>query len=143
MTFGSIKLQCASLTNAAIMSVLVAFRLPDEWDTSVAPKFKLDWSGDTTMSGDVLFAVSGRLFTDSDDLTAALGTAHTFIDSFTTIKYRQLTNGFSPTLAGSGRLCVLNIERTYNDAADTYTGIVYLNAVHCQFKESTTEPSVW
>ena len=143
ITFGSIKLQCAQLTNAAIMSALVAFRLPDEWDTSVPLKFKLEWSGDTTNTGDVCFKVKAALFTDSADLTGALGTAHQFNDSFTTLKYLQLTAGFAPTPSGTGRLCVLDIERTYNDATDTYTGVVYLTAVHCQYAESTTEPSAW
>jgi len=148
ITYGSINLQTAGLTNAAIMSVRVAFRLPDEWDTSAPLKFKLEWSGDTTPSTPgtndaVLWAVSGRLFADSSDLTAALGTAHTFTDVLTAIKYTQLTGGFSPTLAGSGRLCVLDVQRTFNDTSDTYTGVAYLTAVQCQYKESATEPSVW
>jgi hypothetical protein len=143
ITFGSIKLQCAQFTNAATMSALVAFRLPDEWDDSVPLKFKLEWSGDTTNTGDVCFEVKAGLFEDADDLTAALGTAHKFNDSFVTIKYLQLTAGFAPTPSGSGRLCVLDIQRTYNDATDTYTGVCYLTAVHCQYAESETEPAAW
>lgn len=141
ITFGSIIQTVATLVDAASKSVLVGFRLPDQWDTSVAPKFKLEWSGLDT--GDVAWSVQGALFDTAADLTGALGTAHTFVDTSAGSGYLKRTSAFSPTLSGTGRFCVLNIQRTGADAGDTMAASAYLHAVLVQYKESATEPAVW
>ena len=141
VTFGSIKETVATLSDAASKSVLVAIALPDTWDTDIAPKLKLEWSG--AGNGDVKWEVKGRLFDSAADLTAALGTAHTFADTSAGSSYLKITSAFSPTFAGSGRLLLLDIQRTGADASDTLAANAYLHAVHLQYKESDTEPTVW
>ena len=142
VTFGSIKETVATLVDASSKSVIVAIQLPETWDSAVAPKFKLEWSG-AGSSGDVAWSVSGRLFASASDLTTAMGTAHNFVDTTAGTDYLKLTSAFAPTLAGSGNLLVLDIQRTGGDAGDTMAASAYLHAVHVQFKESATEPSAW
>jgi hypothetical protein len=142
ITLGSIKLKAVTFADAATNSILVAFQLPDLWDTAENPRFRLVWSSATT-GGDVAFSITGNLFDSGDDLTAALGTAHTFNQTAEAVDSLAISASFSLTLAGSGRLCVINVARTGSAGGDTLAGTVRLHAVQVQYKESATEPTAW
>jgi len=140
VVFGSVKRVVATLPDSASKSVMVCIPLPQAWDGTNF-KLKLEWSGGGT--GDVRWEVKGAFFDTGDDLTAALGSAHAFADTESASGYLKLTSAFAPTLAGTGNLMVLDIQRTGGDASDTLSANAYLHAVHVQYKESATEPAAW
>jgi hypothetical protein len=142
ITLGSIKLKAVTLADAAANSILVAFQLPDLWDTAAAPRFRLVLSSGTG-SADVSLTIKGRLFGDTSDLTSSLGTSHTFIQTIATADTLVISGSFALTLAGTGRLCVIDVQRDGSAGGDTLAAGLRLHAVQVQFKESATEPTVW
>ena len=141
VTFGNIKLKAATFPDNETDAVQVAFRMPAEWDDSVNPKVKLEWTG--ADAGDVRFEVSVTRFGHADSLTASLSTATAFTATLSSANLLQLSTPFTPANTGEGHLLLITVQRTGANAADTLTGAVYLTGVVIQYEEKETEPTVW
>jgi hypothetical protein len=141
VTFGSIKLKAATFADNETDAVQVAFRMPAEWDDTVNPKVKLEWTG--ADAGDVRFEVSVTRFGQADSLTASLATATAFTATLSSANLLQLSTAFTPANTGDGHMLLITVQRTGANAADTLAAAVYLTGVVIQFEEKETEPVVW
>jgi hypothetical protein len=121
--------------------------LPDEWDLSTI-KAKLYWTdGDTAGTGNVIWGIQAQAIGNDDAIDSAFGTAQTVTDAFIATGDMHVTAATSAiTVGGTPALADMIYFRIYRDAdngSDTYTQDAKLLGVAIQYKELTTEPTVW
>lgn len=120
--------------------------MSDKWDRGTI-KAKIYWTNGTTAgTGDVVFGVRGGAVSDDDPIDAALGTAQTVTDTFIAEDDLHISAASAITIGGTPALADMLFMEIYRDAdnvADTYTQDARLLGIMIQYKELTTEPSIW
>ena len=118
-------------------------RLPAEWDASTV-KLKADWTA-ASGSGTVKWDFAARAYADSDALDQALGTEQGSTDTLITANDQHLSPATSALTIGgtpvAGEPIYFQVARDV--ATDTLGVDAQLIGVVLQYKESTTEPSIF
>jgi hypothetical protein len=131
---------------ATAESVWFVLRMPDEWDRGTV-KAVLHWEPDTGGSGAVTWGIAGLSCSNDDALDAAVGTEVLVSDSVIAVGDLHITAATAAiTIAGApalGDLIAFRIRRVPSDASDTMTQDACLIGLSIQWREGTTEPSVW
>ena len=128
-------------------AIQINIPFPDEWDKSTI-KIKIYWTTATTAgTGDVVWGVNARAFSNDDPIDTAWGTSQTVTDSFIAADDLHITDATpAVTIAGTpamGDMISIQIYRDADNAADTYTQDARFLGVSIQYKESDTAPSSW
>jgi hypothetical protein len=124
-----------SFSGVADQNASMNFRVPNDYLRN--GKFKISWSTSATSANNVYFApilsvkeVGDSLITQTETLTPQTIAAGT-------INLRQETAYFVPTTAFvKGQLGVLRLTRGATNAADTFTGGIFVNGVIFEYESS-------
>jgi hypothetical protein len=122
--------------------------MPDEWDTTTTIKVKFHYVTKTaTAANPVVWQVAAGAIADAGTPGATLGSFATSTDTTQSQNVLAispasgaLTIGNTPAL---GKQVLFQVLRDANNAGDTYADTVELLGIQIQYKELSTEPTVW
>lgn len=138
-----IMLDTMDFDTAADEGVGFGVTLPAEWDASTV-KFQPHWTA-ASGSGTVEFEFSARAYADSDAIDQAVGTAIASLDTLITANDMHLGPATAAvTIAGTpvaGEPIYVSVIRDVS--TDTLGVDAQLIGVTLQYKESTTDPSIF
>jgi len=127
--------------------IQVAYMMPDEWDLGTI-KYKIIWDPATGASAadTVSWGVRAGAISNDDPIDAALGTQIVVNDIVIAVGDVHVSPASAAlTIAGTpalGDLCVFQVVRNVSGTDDMVEDAKFLGLA-IQYKESTTEASIW
>lgn len=121
--------------------------MPDEWDLSTI-KVKFYWEPDTgaTAADGVTWGISAKAISNDDALDGAFSASVDTDDTVIAVGDEHIVASNAITVSGTPALgdeIMFEITRVVGDANDDMTEDAILRKIVIQWKESTTEPSLW
>lgn len=125
-----------SYSGTADQNASMNFRVPKDYLSG--GRFKISWSTSSTSANNVYFAPILSVKSLGDSLITQTETLTPQTIAAGRVNLRQETGFFTPTTAFvKGQLGVLRISRLATNAADTFTGALYVNGVVFEYNSNS------